>query len=68
MKAQVEFEELAQPPLVLHEVVATGIYRGKTVDLVRTIDSSTMYLTYRGKTYKIMTADLVSGVLEAEGE
>lgn len=56
--------ELAERPFVLHEEIADGKFAGEPIKLIRTIDSAMMYMTYKGKYYRIKSADIVLAICQ----
>lgn len=66
LRAIVKFECLETAPFMLHEEVAKGTYRGEPVVLNRSIDSAVMWINHNGKSYKVKTADIIVGILEAQ--
>ena len=65
IRATMTIDTLDKMPLMLHETVGSGEYKGEKFSLIRSMNQNTHILTYKGKSYEYTTENIMIAVIDA---
>jgi len=65
LRATMTIDILDKMPLILHETVGSGTFKGEKFDLIRSTNQNTHILTYKGKSYEYTTENIMIAIIDA---
>lgn len=65
IRTTITIDVLDEAPLMLHETVGSGEYKGEKFELIRSTGQNVHVLKYKNKAYQYTTQNLMLAILDA---